>query len=96
MTNHTTYYHVSPGGGCDAIQILDGRFAPSGARLALADGAGQLLLYGQGPASIMALAHYDQFYRSDYDGLVVEADGAVVDAATLQPPRVREYGWGVG
>jgi hypothetical protein len=56
-----------PGGGCDAIQVLDGRWRPDGDGLAFADQAGQLLIFGIGrPAPIMLLTQYDQFYKRDF------------------------------
>jgi hypothetical protein len=76
---------------CDALQVVDGHWAPDGCSLALADVAGQWHLYGVGAASFPAAAHlYDQFLASDYGPLVRDGGHFVLDADSQQPPHVHQ------
>ncbi|GIM13074.1 hypothetical protein Vretimale_16295, partial [Volvox reticuliferus] len=82
-----------PGRGrwTDPLQLVDGHFAPDGAQLAVTDTAGQLHLYGVPVAAasdVMARAPYDQFLGSDYNGLIRDMNGWVLDELTQQPPHL--------
>ncbi|GFR48989.1 hypothetical protein Agub_g11008, partial [Astrephomene gubernaculifera] len=82
-----------PGRGrwTDPMQLVDGHFSPDGAQLAVTDTAGQLHVYGipvAAAADVMARSPYDQFLASDYNGLLRDANGWVLDELTQQPPHL--------
>ncbi|GLC33664.1 hypothetical protein PLESTM_000098000 [Pleodorina starrii] len=86
-----------PGRGrwTDPLQLVDGHFSPDGSQLAVTDTAGQLHLYGSpctAAVEAMARAPYDQFLGSDYNGLVRDVNGWVLDELTQQPPHLMATG----
>jgi hypothetical protein len=73
----------------DAIQWVDGHWAPDGAALVVTDVAGQVSLYGLGPpGQLLLAAPWDQFFARDFKKLGQDMAGHVVDLDLQVAPHL--------
>lgn len=74
--------HPGPCVWADPIQLADGHFMPDGQGIFLSDVTGQFSLYG--PGNKFTRSPYDQFLLLDYDPVIQNEDGEVVDAESME------------
>ncbi len=70
----------------DDLELVDGQWAPDGSSLVVSDMYGRFSFYGTSDGSNMNRAKFDQFFSSDYNTLVRDQAGNVVDGVSQLPP----------
>lgn len=97
---HFSAQNTFPGNGrwCDTepICFLDGGWTATGDALMTTDIVGQFHVFSFGPTHLNGRAAYDQFFKNDYEPLILGPGGVAMSAAAQRPvhllrPRVCDY-----